>query len=41
VAEESEATLTVVGEVTREGVVFLRGGEPVEGLSGWDHFGGG
>ncbi len=30
--------VTVVGEVTDGGVVFQRGGEPVEGLSGWDHF---
>lgn len=34
-----EARLTVVGEVTRRDVVFHRGGEPVEELSGWDHFG--
>ncbi len=39
-AEESEALLTVIGEVTEEGVVFVRGGEPVEKLSGWDHFAG-
>ena len=39
-AEESEAPLTVIGEVTEEGVVFLRRGEPVEKLSGWDHFAG-
>jgi len=32
--------VTVIGEVTREDVVFERDGEPVEGLSGWDHFGG-
>ena len=37
-AGESGAPVTVVGEVTREGVVFLRGENPVEGLSGWDHF---
>lgn len=37
-AEEIEAPLTVIGEVTREGVAFHRGGEPVENLSGWDHF---
>jgi thiamine-monophosphate kinase len=37
-AEESEVPVTVIGEVTAEGVVFLRDGEPVENLSGWDHF---
>jgi len=30
----------VIGEVTEEGVVFLRDGVPVEKLSGWDHFAG-
>jgi thiamine-monophosphate kinase len=35
---ESEVPVTVIGEVVEEGVVFLRGGEPVENLSGWDHF---
>lgn len=39
-AFESEVPVTVVGEVTGEGVVFLRGGERVDGLSGWDHFAG-
>ena len=39
-AAESEVPVTVIGEVTREDVVFERDGEPVEGLSGWDHFGG-
>ena len=33
-----ETPLTVVGEITKEGVAFRRGIEPVEGLSGWDHF---
>jgi thiamine-monophosphate kinase len=38
---ESEVPVTVIGEVTgEEAVVFLRDGEPVEGLSGWDHFAG-
>ncbi len=33
--------ITVIGEATdQKEVVFLRGGEPVENLSGWDHFGG-
>jgi thiamine-monophosphate kinase len=34
-----EVPITRIGEVTIEpGVVFLRGGQVVEGLSGWDHF---
>jgi thiamine-monophosphate kinase len=38
-AETVEVPITRVGEVTDgAGVVFLRGGEMVEGLSGWDHF---
>jgi thiamine-monophosphate kinase len=35
---ESEVPVTVIGEVAGEGLVFLRGGERVDGLSGWDHF---
>lgn len=35
---EIEVPLTVVGEVTDGRVLFERGGETVEGLSGWDHF---
>ena len=35
---ESEVPVTVIGEVTEKEVVLLRGGEPVENLSGWDHF---
>lgn len=37
---ELDVPLTVVGELVadRREVVFLRDGEPVEGLSGWDHF---
>lgn len=38
-APSVEVSLTVIGEVTSGGVLFERGGEPVEGLSGWDHFG--
>ena len=38
-AAESEVPVTVIGEVTGKGVVFLRDGEPLESLSGWDHFG--
>ena len=33
-----EVPVTVVGEVTGSGIVFRRGGEMVEHLSGWDHF---
>jgi len=35
---ESDAPVTVIGEMTEEEVIFLRNGEPVENLSGWDHF---
>ena len=38
-AAESEVPVTVIGEVTGAGAVFLRDGEPFDGLSGWDHFG--
>ncbi len=38
-AQSVEVPLTVIGEVTDgDEVVFLRAGEPVGGLSGWDHF---
>jgi thiamine-monophosphate kinase len=37
-AAESEVPVTVIGEITEEGVIFLRDGKPVGGLSGWDHF---
>jgi thiamine-monophosphate kinase len=38
-AESVEVPVTTIGEVTDEtGIVFRCGGEPVEGLSGWDHF---
>ncbi len=40
-AADSGVPITVIGEATEEkGVVSLRDGEPVENLSGWDHFGG-
>jgi thiamine-monophosphate kinase len=39
-AADSEVPVTVIGEVTGEGVVFARDGEPVEDLAGWDHFAG-
>ena len=36
---ESDVQVTVIGEVVPgSGAVLLRGGEPVESLSGWDHF---
>ncbi|HZY56877.1 MAG TPA: hypothetical protein VFE09_03655, partial [Rubrobacteraceae bacterium] len=35
---ESEVPVTMIGEVTEKEVVFLHDGEPVENLSGWDHF---
>jgi thiamine-monophosphate kinase len=37
-AAESDVPVTVIGETTGEEVVFLRDGEPVSPLSGWDHF---
>jgi thiamine-monophosphate kinase len=37
-AAESDVPVTVIGEMTEEEVIFLRNGEPVENLSGWDHF---
>ncbi len=37
-AKELETPLTVIGEVTGRGVEFLRNGEKIEDLSGWDHF---
>jgi thiamine-monophosphate kinase len=37
--ESAGVPVTTIGEVTNgAGVVFLRGREAVEGLSGWDHF---
>jgi thiamine-monophosphate kinase len=38
-AEGVEVPVTKIGEVTDGAdVIFRRGGEPVKGLSGWDHF---
>jgi thiamine-monophosphate kinase len=37
-AESVEVPLTVIGEITEGDVIFRHGGEPVEGLSGWNHF---
>jgi thiamine-monophosphate kinase len=37
-AESVRLPLTVIGEVTQGDVALRRGDEPVEGLSGWDHF---
>jgi thiamine-monophosphate kinase len=33
-----DVPVTVIGETAQEEVIFLRNGEPVENLSGWDHF---
>ncbi len=38
-AADIDVPITVIGEMTGEGVIFHRGGETVDGLSGWDHFG--
>jgi thiamine-monophosphate kinase len=37
-AQNVDVPITVIGEVTQDDVGFWRGSEPVEGLSGWDHF---
>ena len=37
-ANSVEIPLTVIGEITEGDVVFERGDEQVEGLSGWKHF---
>jgi thiamine-monophosphate kinase len=37
-AENVDVRITVIGEVTQGDVGFGRGDEPVDGLSGWDHF---
>jgi thiamine-monophosphate kinase len=37
-AESVEVPVTRIGEVANGDVVFRHAGEPVEGLSGWDHF---
>ncbi|HEY6689997.1 MAG TPA: AIR synthase-related protein, partial [Rubrobacter sp.] len=37
-ARNVEVPLTLIGEITEGDVVFERGDEPVEGLSGWNHF---
>jgi thiamine-monophosphate kinase len=38
--KESETPITVIGGMVGEEVVFVRDGEPVENLAGWDHFAG-
>ncbi|MGF1470824.1 MAG: thiamine-phosphate kinase [Rubrobacteraceae bacterium] len=38
ISTESGVPLTTIGEFTEDGVLFVRAGEPVEDLSGWDHF---
>ena len=37
-ANSVEVPLTLIGEITQSDVVFERGNERVEGLSGWNHF---
>lgn len=37
-ADSIGVPLTRIGQVTQKDVAFRRGAEPVEGLSGWDHF---
>ncbi len=37
-AESIDVPLTVIGEITQGDVAFKRGDEPVDRLSGWDHF---
>lgn len=39
ISEEADVPLAVIGEVAESGIGFYRGGEILEGLSGWDHFG--
>ena len=38
IAQSVGVPLTVIGEVTQNGVAFRRENEPVGDLSGWDHF---
>jgi thiamine-monophosphate kinase len=37
-AKGVEIPLTLIGEITESDVVFMRRGDPVEGLTGWNHF---
>ena len=37
-ARNVEDPLTLIGEITESDVVFMRRGDPVEGLTGWNHF---
>jgi thiamine-monophosphate kinase len=37
-ATNVEVPLTLIGEITESDVVFMRRGDPVEGLTGWNHF---
>jgi thiamine-monophosphate kinase len=37
-ARNVEVPLTPIGEITESDVVFMRRGDPVEGLTGWNHF---
>src|SRR5918993_1230566 len=37
-ANNVEVPLTLIGEITRSEVVFMREGKPVQDLTGWNHF---
>jgi thiamine-monophosphate kinase len=37
-ARNVEVPLTLIGEISESDVVFMRRGDPVEGLTGWNHF---
>ena len=37
-AKNVEVPITLIGQITQSDVVFTRKSEPVEGLSGWNHF---
>ena len=37
-AKNVEVPVTLIGQITQSDVVFTRKSEPVEGLSGWNHF---
>jgi thiamine-monophosphate kinase len=37
-AKNVEVPLTLIGQITESDVVFMHKGDPVEGLTGWNHF---
>jgi thiamine-monophosphate kinase len=37
-ARNVEVPLTLIGQITQSDVVFMRKGEPVQELTGWNHF---